>query len=312
MQSTEKQDMISQLFNEQQNIARLKKLYGMLAHAENYRNMLIGKCESLKAALEKENADLLKLEGKSFSTLAYSVLGTLDKHIDKEKGDVLAVKMKYDQAQNELQYISGRIAKLTAERESLSGCQQKYDSLFAAKRQMLLEQRNDEAERVLELERRIGEATISLKEIGEAKTEGNAAREALAQALQELNTAEDYSAWDIGGGGMLASAMKHEYIDGASQYMAEAQVCLERFKEELGDVDLSIDTNDGLYLTDVFFDNVITDLIIQSRISKTKDTVGEALEKVKQALITLDWIESEKKNEFDSTSEMLNQVITYG
>lgn len=304
-------ELTKQMLLQQQNIARQKKLDAMLADTENYKVILVRKCDTLKAELEKENADLLKLEGKSISALVYSVFGTLDQHVKKEKSEALAAKMKYDQALKDLREASDRIVRLTDERDAYTGCQQKYDELYEIKRQALLTQCSEDAGCILELEKKIGAAQISLKEIDEAKSAGQAAIAALCLALNKLNAAEGYSTWDMLGGGMIASMMKHDCIDEAADSLAAAQSRLECFRAEMGDVRLNIEISSSLYLVDMFFDNIFSDFMVHSKITDTQESVSSAIKKVKKTLDDLNQLADAKTVELDRLNDSLKQLITY-
>ncbi len=306
------QELNNQLIILQQNIARQKKLASMIAAAKGFKSILMRRCDGLKATLEKENADLLKLEKNSFSSVIFSVLGTLEKHIEKEKAEALAAKLKYDQALKDVKEVSDRIDTLTAEHDAYLGCQQKYDALFAMKRLTLIEQNSYEGELILEHEKNINAAQISIKEIGEAIKAGEDAQEALRAALNELDSAEDYSTWDVIGGGMISGILKHERIDEAADSMVLAQRRLERFQEEMGDVRLSIDISDSLSLVDIFFDNLFTDFMVHSRINDAQDSVTEAMNKVATALDKLKSMQSEQERKLNGIKDSLEKLITTG
>jgi hypothetical protein len=73
------------------------------------------------------------------------------------------------------------------------------------------------------------------------------------------------------GGGMISTAMKHNRIDDARSAIHSAQRSLRQFEKELKDVqrDVSIHIEIGGLLTfaDFFFDGLITDWMVQGRIS---------------------------------------------
>ncbi len=306
------QELNKQLILMQQNIARQKKLTAIITTAKSLKSTLLRRCDDLKAELEKENADLIKLEKNSFSSVIYSVLGTLDKHIEKEKVEALAAKLKYDQALKDVKEVSDRIDTLTAEHDAYFGCQQKYDALFAMKRLTLIEQNSHKGELILEHEKNINAAKISIKEIGEAIKAGEDAQEALRASLNELDSAEDYSTWDLIGGGMISGIMKHERIDEAADLMVLAQRRLERFKEEMGDVRLSIDISDSLSLVDIFFDNIFSDFMVHSRINDAQDSVSEALDKLTTAIFKLKNMQSEQERKLSGYKDSLEKLITIG
>ena len=96
-----------------------------------------------------------------------------------------------------------------------------------------------------------------------------AASALLDAARGHLGSAESWSTYDTWfGGGLLASSVKHDRIDGASDRIGEAQQALFEFARELADVDAvpTVRADLGISPTsrtvDVWFDNVFTDLSV--------------------------------------------------
>ncbi|MET0577991.1 MAG: hypothetical protein ABW122_04990, partial [Ilumatobacteraceae bacterium] len=103
--------------------------------------------------------------------------------------------------------------------------------------------------------------------------------------------ARSWSTYDTWlGGGLLASSVKHDRIDSASDRIAQAQMALVDFARELTDVasaptvkaDLGISPTSRTL--DVWFDNIVTDLSVGSRITRSLHEVEAALESVRKGL----------------------------
>jgi len=110
-----------------QGIARLNKIHSMISQLEAELGPLEQKECELKKALEKENLDVEKLENRSFSSVLYSILGSLEKHIEKENAEALAAKLKYDQALRDVEDIEHKISALLEECSKYVNCQSEYD-----------------------------------------------------------------------------------------------------------------------------------------------------------------------------------------
>ena len=69
----------------QRGIARQHKIDSILKQLELEQDNLESKESGLKVILEKENYDVEKLEHKSVASVFYSILGSLDEHVEKER-----------------------------------------------------------------------------------------------------------------------------------------------------------------------------------------------------------------------------------
>ena len=109
------------------------------------------------------------------------------------------------------------------------------------------------------------------KEIREAILAGEAALDSLEKAAEKLQSAKNWGLFDMLGGGMFSSFVKHSRIDEASGYMEEAKRKLAAFERELRDIsvpaDFSLELEGYLKAMDIFLDNVFVDVMVQSRLS---------------------------------------------
>lgn len=125
------------------------------------------------------------------------------------------------------------------------------------------------------------------KEIREAINAGERALRSLKQAQDYLNSAGNWGIVDMIGGGLITTFIKHSKIDDAKYAMESAKRDLVTFSRELGDVNAQlpgIDMGDFLSFADYFFDGIIADVIVQSKISDAKRQVATAISRVEQIL----------------------------
>lgn len=124
------------------------------------------------------------------------------------------------------------------------------------------------------------------KEIQEAIQAANHALACLRQADAYLQSAKNWGLFDMLGGGALTTFFKHSKIDDARYEMERAKRALQSFRKELADVDqrlhLSLEIGDFLTFADYFFDGLIADWLVQSKIQDAKAQIENAIIQVRQ------------------------------
>lgn len=297
----------------QQGLKRLHKVETMLKELESELQTLEKHEKELKKVLEKENFDVEKLENKGFTAFLYSLLGTLDERIDKERSEALASKFKYDQAVKDIADIQQSIAKLNLERPNYLKCPEEYDSLYAQKRKILLEENGETAQQILNLTDEANRKRINLQEIKEAKAVGDQVLISLNHALKSLASAEGWGTWDLFGGGLLTDLAKHSEINAAQGDIDRAQKLLRQFKTELTDIqigaELSLKTEGFVKFADFFFDGLIADWFMQSRINESQASVQNVKDQVLSIMSKLEDMKNYDQNQLQLLEEELNNVI---
>ena len=129
------------------------------------------------------------------------------------------------------------------------------------------------------------------KEKREAIAAGQRALQSLRCAQNNLNDARGWGVLDMLGGGLLSDMVKYSKMNDAKQYMEQARYDLQNFGRELSDVtaacDLHIETRDFLVFADIFFDGLLADCLMQSRINDARRQVNEAIQRTGQILSQL-------------------------
>lgn len=96
---------------------------------------------------------------------------------------------------------------------------------------------------------------------------------------------------DLFGGGLFTDMVKHSKMDDASRCMEDAKRHLKVFQRELKDVNLSLDlrmeVGGFLSFADFFFDGLVADYLVQSKIESAREQVEDAIMMVKNALTAL-------------------------
>ncbi len=126
------------------------------------------------------------------------------------------------------------------------------------------------------------------KERQEAIVAGERALDSLEKAQNCLDSARGWGIYDILGGGLISSLIKHGRMDKAEEYLSEAKYDLRQFENELRDLDefenINLDTQDFLGIADLIFDGLIADVAMQSRINDARAAVNRAIHRVEGIL----------------------------
>ena len=126
------------------------------------------------------------------------------------------------------------------------------------------------------------------REVNEAIQAGNQALGSLRQARECLNSAGNWGIVDLLGGGLISTFVKHSKMKDADELIQQARSDLRYFSRELMDVDtvsdFHVETGDFLSFADYFFDGLIADWLVQSRINDAKRQVDNAIQRVEEIL----------------------------
>ena len=128
------------------------------------------------------------------------------------------------------------------------------------------------------------------REINEALDAGERALESLRTAKSKLDSARAWGIYDIIGGGMISSMIKHGQISKANEWIQEANYDLRRFAKELRDIPgetLRIDVGDFASMLDIFCDNFFSDIMVQSRINDARRRLDRVIPEVEEAVQAL-------------------------
>lgn len=132
---------------------------------------------------------------------------------------------------------------------------------------------------------------IMRKEMAEAIQAGERALSSLKAAQGQLNSAKNWGYFDMFGGGMISSMIKHSKMNDASRCMESAKRDLQIFQRELRDVnvpmDLRMEVGSFLSFADFFFDGFVADYLVQSKISEAREQVDDAIYMVENILKNL-------------------------
>lgn len=272
-------------------IQKKNKLKGLLKQTEQdmiKEKLLLNK---LLNEFEKESQDVLNLESANITSLFYTILGTKEERLEKEKQELLKARLRYDQCRHNVEYLANESKKIVDKLSDLNCCDSDYEELINKKLETINIEDKETSEELKKLIKRKESMTANIKEIDEAIDCGEKALKAIEETIKELESAEGWGVVDILGGGIISTALKHNHVDEARKYAEEAQRMLGRFKREISDIimmtgaEIAVGTFETF--ADYFFDGLIFDWVVQSEIGKSLDAVKNSKNQTDKAMSKL-------------------------
>ena len=283
------------------NIRQKNKLDSMLRSALNSLAVARRKQTKLKGILTKEQGDVDALEGLSFTGLFHAMLGSKQERLEDERQQLVAAKLKCDQAAGTVEDLNDDVKRLKDALSQLENADSQYEQVLAEKAEHLAANESDTANSLIELTQQLADLKADQQELDEASGAGQSALRSIEEIQSTIASAANWGTLDMLGGGMLTTMAKHSKMDAAKNQARTAQRKLLQFEEELADADerfqMSLQIDGFSRFADYFFDGLISDWIVQSKIQKANIECSETISRVKAAIrqceIRLESVEAE-------------------
>lgn len=263
-------------------------------------------------ALNQIRLKLDKLEGFSFMNMFRTWTGQQDE-LRAEKIDKAAIlELKINEAKkmevdltDDLRQINTKLTQMNEQE-----LQEALSQLNTKKKDYLQIHKPEQAKMLEQLAHEEMLTKQLMSEIKEAEEAGEAALTKLGQAAESLHSANGYSTWDtFFGGGLMATHLKHDALDESENYLHNAQIALQRFQNELLDVQdmstksLAVETDGFVKFADYFFDDIFSAWSVHSKISTAREQVSRVQDDVHNTILRL----QDKHNKADGYLQSLHK-----
>ena len=228
----------------------------------------------LEAQLQQEEAD--DWAGRGFMQLVLWLFTRLDERRDLESTQALAAAARLATAQTTLDSLEAAISEARDGRPARGNVVQALDALRTTWARV------DPAghAQAVALEQAAATAAALLVEFDEAIAAVDRCDSSAAAAEARLASARSWGTYDIIGGGFLASSIKKTKVQEALAAIDATTTGIATVRRELADIPQAIAVPSGLemgsgaWTFDVWFDNIFSDLNMQSRIAEAADKVA--------------------------------------
>ncbi|MFJ7666147.1 hypothetical protein ACIQXI_03525 [Lysinibacillus sp. NPDC097195] len=276
-----------------------EKLHGQLRSAKRLseQQLLIeGQIAHVEQEITKHSVELnqirlklQKLEGFSFMNMIRTWTGQQDELLAEKVDKAVILELKINESKKmqkdltvDLSQVNLKIAQINEKQ-----LQEALSTLHVKKKSYL---HLHDPQQALQLEQLANEEVITKQliiEIIEAEEAGDIALTKLGQAAASLHSANGYSIWDTFiGGGLIATHLKHEALDETESQLHDAQIALQRFHNELLDIQdmstttLHVETDGFVKFADYFFDDIFSAWSVHSKISTAREQVSRVQDDV--------------------------------
>jgi len=227
--------------------------------------------------LNKEQQDVERLRSMSLINLFYTILGRKADELDEQQKEVVEATLKYEEAAMTVVDMDREINDLETMLDGIGNLEAEYALIMEEKERLIHDTDSPMSQAIYEVVELIAEARGYLKEMNEAINAGEGVLHSLYLAQDSLGSAGRWGAWDMIGGGMISTAIKHSRVNDAQEHIHETQRRMRHFHKELQDIEQHIevhfDTGGILKFADFFFDGLIVDWVVQGRIQNSEKQV---------------------------------------
>ncbi len=123
-------------------------------------------------------------------------------------------------------------------------------------------------------------------EIQEALAASDDALFYLQKANDSIKSAKNWGLWDMFGGGLISTFVKHDKMDTAQMDVDNAKIALQKLSRELDDLDevmtIDLQLDSFASFADYVFDDFFSDWYVQSKINDAQVRIEEAINRVRQ------------------------------
>lgn len=275
-----------------------------------------GIAEERQRRLEVEREDVEQLQSHSLSRVWYRLTGKLEERLGQEEREALEAQLACDTAQAALQALENELEEAKRACGETADADEAYERLLREKEDWIRKYDSDTQSRLERLQEEEAGLRTKLRETKEAIQAGDRARSKLSMAEEKLRSARNWGTYDMLGGGMIATHVKHNRIEEARSIMHEAQHALRMFEKELADLNWrsgagDVEMGGFLSFADYFFDGFLTDWIVQGRINEALDKVTRGLGEVSGQLSRLTREEASLQSELSAKQSEHTAIIEH-
>jgi hypothetical protein len=233
----------------------------------------------LRHQLSVEEADVQHWTHLGFGPFVYWLIGRLDERRERERFEAEEAAVRLADEADRAERV--RVA-LSAARHELSSARElaTVDRARELVRSLLHDFVPDASKQLEHLEEQHAATLADVAETREAMQACEQAIDLTEAALDSMSSAANWGTWDLWGGGIIASSIKHQKVDDGLVHVQRLNAAMSRLRREMGDVGLSLDVPVGLEagstarVFDVWFDNIFSDWNMQDRIETMQESVG--------------------------------------
>lgn len=231
---------------------------------------------------QREQADVDRLDRLSWASIYYDLLNTKERQRSQEEAEAQQARLRYDVVSASVEELTQQLTEQQTRLTTYATVDADYDRFIQEKRIALSFSAGYVGSQYQQRLDKLTEQNHQLQELTEAHRAGLQALDEVFRLRKLLEQARNWGTWDMLGGSAFASMVKYQKLDDVRDQSYRVTQRLERFRAEYADLNQAFLTewkfdHNFTRFVDIFFDNIFTDLSVQSRIRSATQT-AQALE----------------------------------
>ena len=281
-----------------ESIQELETIRKVSEHTAQLRKRLAAEEKALlvmETTLAKEQRDVETLEREGLTSMFRKFIGDREEKLEKEREEYLRASLRFNELFKSVELIRFELDLLSKKEQSQDSVARRVETLIAYREKELLDLDPQVALVLKGINQQADKLHKYSVEVEEAHAAGKRALELVRGCEQNLIEAQLMGQRDMWGSKYHGTGhRKHDAIDRARDLAYRSRHELIRFGNELQDVfkgmqlDVNMTIEDFGRFTDVFFDNLITDYLIQQKISKSLVNVNGTRQRLDYIMLSVD------------------------
>ena len=256
-------------------------IHERLVYLDEKLQKLLIKEKAYQVRTEEELADVKRLEELGLRSLFKKVIGDLDAALEKERKEYLSAVLKHRAVEEEITILKYENDLLKHRWRSPAIIEKELATLIKKKESQLKAYDTKFSKELFKRESELGRYKLLRHKSEGVLKKAEVTTKILNEIKAELLQVKD---WPPSGVGKYASVVKKRYIDRARAKAIQAKVRLEEFAEVtiklFTETKLAFDLESFDDFLDDFYDNIITDYVIQKKLGATLLQLNNAIKEV--------------------------------
>jgi len=261
-------------------LAEINSLEKVQRHLEDIHGQIIAsnsELSKLDKKIDEELKDIESLEKIGLKSLFTKVLGSKEEQLEIERQEYLQATLKYNELKKTTDLLIYEKELLEKKARSVVTLKKNLERLKKKREVEIKRSNGPAAQSLFDIADKLERNFILNKELVEAIDAGEKAKASVLRVLNELKNAKQWGQWDMASRGRGANYHKRHAIDRANQHVYKTQQLLRVYEKELRDLGMEVSLRFKLQnfhsFLDFFFDNLISDWIVQQKINHTVNNV---------------------------------------
>ena len=240
--------------------------------------------EKMDNELNEELRDISKLEGLSTKAIFHKILGNKEQKLEQERQEYLELTLKVEAVQKNIDLLEYEVNLLEAKMGDKAKLEKELIQLKNDRENEIIQSDPVLRQKMLALSHELESHYQLKKELEEAAEEGKICLNLLNQIIGQLQNVRSGGGPPSNRRSQMQRRIRKDAIDRARNLSYQVRHHLNLFSKELSDVGLqfsgNIDERQFSDFTGFFFSNIITDWILQQKLTQAMQSINVTRQEV--------------------------------